>query len=136
MSFQLHFGIRHKYPSLATGITLDATLSRGPKRIECQAKVDTGAQCCLFEREIGEHLDLNIESGLRMEMGTLAGSLVAFGHEITLVTLGLTFETVGYFAESYDMQRNILGWQGWLQLVRLAIIDYDEELYLSPYSQA
>ncbi len=83
MSFQLNFSQRHQYRSLVTGHALDTVLSCGPKRIECLAKVDTGAQCCLFEREIGEYLDLEVESGMRMEMDTLAGSLVAFGHETT-----------------------------------------------------
>jgi len=34
----------------------------------------------------------------------------------------------------FKLGRNILGREGWLQLVRLAIIDYDEELYLSLYN--
>jgi hypothetical protein len=68
-------------------------------------------------------------------MTTLAGGLVAFGHEITLQTLGLTFQTFVYFSADYPIHRNILGRQGWLQLVRLAIIDYDNELYLSPYDK-
>lgn len=133
MAFQLNFDIRHEYPSHESGITIETVLSRGEKRFLAEAKVDTGAHLCLFERQIGEYLEIEIESGVRKTMTTLAGSFTAFGHEVTLQTLGLTFQTFVYFAADYHIHRNILGRQGWLQLVRLAIIDYDNELYLSPY---
>jgi len=54
---------------------------------------------------------------------------------MVLQTLGLEFQTFVYFAKSYEVRRNILGRQGWLQLVRLGLVDYDSELYLSPYDE-
>jgi hypothetical protein len=56
---------------------------------------------------------------------------MAYGHEVELETLGLRFQSLIYFPESYTVRRNILGRQGWLQLVKLGLIDYDCELYLS-----
>ncbi|HWQ31903.1 MAG TPA: aspartyl protease family protein [Blastocatellia bacterium] len=104
-------------------------------QVECKAKIDTGAQFCLFERDVGEALGIDIESGLRVNLETLTGRMIAWGHEVSLTTLGLRFDTMIYFAESYEMNRNLLGRQGWLQLVRLAIVDYEEEIYLSPYEE-
>jgi hypothetical protein len=63
------------------------------------------------------------------------GSLIAFGHSVTLHTLGLEFDSVVYFAADYGLERNLLGREGWLQKVRLAIIDYDSTIYLSPYNE-
>jgi hypothetical protein len=111
-------------------------LHYGELEIICDAKIDTGWQICLFEREIGEYLNIEIESGLKCELATLAGNLIAFGHEITLETLGLTFNTFVYFPLSYSVQRNILGRHGWLQLIRLGIVDYDSEIYLSTYDDS
>jgi len=62
--------------------------------------------------------------------------MTAYGHEVTLETLGLALHTFVYFSEAKDLPRNFLGRQGWLQLVRLAIIDYDQDLYLSPYDES
>jgi hypothetical protein len=135
MPFQLSFDVRQKFDSLSAGITIEAVLTRGPDQVACKAKIDTGAQLCLFERDVGEALGIDIESGLRVRLETLTGLLVAYGHEVSLTTLGLRFDTMIYFAESYEMNRNLLGRQGWLQLVRLAIVDYDEEIYLSPYDE-
>ncbi|MGH9766714.1 MAG: hypothetical protein ACREAB_04700 [Blastocatellia bacterium] len=134
MPFQLEFSHRHKYEFLETGIPLEVILKYGGKEIQSAAKVDPGAQCCLFSREIGELLGIDVASGIRREFATLTGALIAFGHEVTLGTLGELFDTTVYFAEEYELPRNLLGRQGWLQLVRLAIIDYDEELYLSLYN--
>jgi hypothetical protein len=135
MSFQLDFSRRHKYQYLETGITMDVILRYGGNEFQCEAKVDTGAQHCLFSREIGEILGVEIESGVRRDFRTLTGTLTAFGHELTIGVLGDLFYTTVYFAEVYDLPRNLLGRHGWLQLIRLAIIDYDEELYLSPYNE-
>jgi hypothetical protein len=38
-----------------------------------------------------------------------------------------------YFAKYPGLPRNILGRQGWLHNRRLAVIDYDNLLYLSAY---
>lgn len=133
MPYQLTFNVRCQYSSLESGIPLEATLRRGNNVVHCKARIDTGAQYCLFSREIGEDLGLDVESGLRSDLGTLAGNLTVFGHEVTLETLGLVFYTVVFFSESRNLPRNLLGRTGWLQLLRLAIVDYDNEIYLSPY---
>jgi hypothetical protein len=100
-----------------------------------EAKVDTGAEVCRFQRAIGEALETPIENGVKKRLETLTGVLTAFGHEVVLELLGLQLQTVVYFAESYEVRRNLLGRQGWLQLIRLGIVDYDNELYLSLYDE-
>lgn len=135
MSFQLSFTRRQKYRSLAPGINLETTLRFGDLFINCDAKIDTGAEVCLFQRAIGEALDIPIENGVKKRLETLTGVLTAYGHEVVLEVLGLQLQTVVYFAESADVKRNLLGRQGWLQLIRLGIIDYDCELYVSLYDE-
>lgn len=135
MSFQLTFSKRQTYTSVEVGITIDALLKYGGNHYECLAKVDTGAEVCLFAREIGELLGLDIERGLPKELGTLTGSFTAYGHEVTLETLGIAFQSVVYFPKDKNWRRNLLGREGWLRLVRLAIVDYDEEVYLNPYEE-
>jgi hypothetical protein len=135
MPFHLTFAQKISYDSQAVGIPVEVGLRRGGEAAFTSAKIDTGAQVCLFARRIGEDLGIEVEKGWPIELQTLAGSLTAYGHEVTLETLGLTFSTVVYFAEDPYLKRNLLGRQGWLQLVRLAIVDYDSELYLSPYDE-
>ena len=133
--FQLSFVRREKYSSLAAGINIETTLRVGELFINCDAKVDTGAEVCLFQRAIGEALEIAIENGIKKRLETLTGLLTAYGHEVVLETLGLQLQTVVYFAESDEVRRNLLGRQGWLQLIRLGIVDYDSELYLSLYGE-
>jgi hypothetical protein len=86
----------------------------------------------LFSRAFADSLDIDVESGYREVLSTLGGSVTAYAHEIELETLGLRFQSYVYFAESYAVRRNLLGRQGWLQLVMLGLNDYGNELYLSP----
>lgn len=135
MLHQLVFSIREEYDTRSGGITIETVLRLGEENVICQAKLDTGAQVCLFRRTIGESLGIDIESGHRLELDTIAGSLTAYGHSVTLHTLGLEFDSVVYFAATDNLRRNLLGREGWLRKVRLAIIDDDSAIYLSPYSQ-
>lgn len=135
MPFQLSFIHREKYSSLAAGITIKTTVRFGELFINCDAKVDTGAEVCLFQRAVGEALEIPIENGSKKRLETLTGVLTAYGHEVGLETLGLQLQAIVYFAESNDVRRNILGRQGWLQLIKLGIVDYDSALYLSLYDE-
>lgn len=135
MSFQLNFSRRHRYTDSGSGIPLKAILRFGSVTAKCDVRVDPGAQYCLFSREIAEELGIDVESGIKRRLGTLAGSLIAYGHDVVLKTLDVELESHVCFAEDYGLPRNLLGRIGWLQLIRLAIIDYDMELYLSKYDE-
>ncbi len=133
MPFPLIFNLRYEYDSQKDGITIPAVLRLNGKMAFCDAKVDPGAQVCVFQREIGESLDLGVETGHQIKLNSLAGSLIAFGHSVTLSTFDLEFDSVVYFAKDYNLPRNLLGREGWLQKVRMAVVDYDAELYLNSY---
>lgn len=132
MAFQIEYQRKAAYESLASGITIETVLRHRNLETSCQAKIDTGSEVCLFARTYAEALEIDIKSGYRETFSTLAGNLTAYAHEIELETLGLRFQSYIYFAESYSIHRNLLGRQGWLQLVLLGLDDYNNELYLSP----
>ena len=131
MSFPLNFQHKQSYSSLDTGITIDAVLRYGNIEIVCPAKRDTGSEFCLFGRSYAEALEIEVESGYRERFSTLGGGITAFAHEVELETVGLRFQSYVYFAESYAINRNLLGRQGWLQLIKLGLDDYNSELYIS-----
>ena len=115
------------------GIVIPVILDYRGNATQEQAKVDTGAEVCLFKHEIGLRLGIPVEQGVPIKLSTLAGSLEAFGHEVTLQTGDLVFQSTVYFAKDANLPRNILGRRGWLRNLKLAIVDYDNLLYLSAY---
>jgi hypothetical protein len=64
---------------------------------------------------------------------TVAGSFAAYRHEVTVQTLGIEFSAVVFFAQDSAFNRNFLGRSGWLDRLRIAIVDYDRLLFVSPY---
>lgn len=132
--YQLSFKSRIPYEPLEAGITIRVRLQSGGKIFGCLASVDTGATACLFQREVGESLGLDIEAGQPERFSTLIGPLPAFGHEVTMQVAGLTYQTTVYFAEFQGLPRNLLGRLGWLQQIRFGLVDYDEMIYLSDYN--
>jgi len=135
MPKQLTFSQEHSYKDDDTGITLPVVLGSGNASVVCYAKVDTGSEICLFSLEDGQRLGLSVDTGLPITIGTLGGPLQAFGHEISLQTENLVFHSLVYFAKYPGLKRNILGRRGWLRNIRIAVIDYDNLLYLSPYDE-
>ncbi|HXG63882.1 MAG TPA: hypothetical protein VNO70_02175 [Blastocatellia bacterium] len=133
MAYQLTFARRLHYNPGKEGIAVGVILKLDGRSEVVEAKIDTGASCCIFARVHGENLGLDIESGLRQLFSTATGAFTAYGHEVTLTVMDDEFDTLIYFAEDAGFSRNVLGRRGWLDRVRLGLVDYDGELYVSRY---
>ena len=117
------------YDTLKTGITVLTMLQYNGKEVDFEAKIDTGATHSIFERKHAERLDIDVESGTPETFGTAVGGFLAYGHELTINMLDIeTFSTV-YFAAEESFTRNVLGRQGWLDRVKLGLIDYEGKLF-------
>ena len=68
-----------EYDAGRTGITVPVTLRLIGKKVEFEAKIDTGSTNCIFARQIGEELGLDIEQGLPKRIGTATGSFLISG---------------------------------------------------------
>ncbi len=135
MATILTFHRSHDYSAQSTdGITVPIELTAGQRTVRLLAKVDTGASFCIFARDYGEQLGLNIEGGDRITVHTANSEFQAYGHEVSIACFDWQFNSVVYFAAP-EIQRNVLGRRGWLQQFRLALIDYDSILHLSHYNQ-
>ena len=64
MTHLLGFNLLHEYDPAEAGIAVPVVLSVGAAQTEVKTKLDTGATCCVFEREIGADLGLDIENRL------------------------------------------------------------------------
>lgn len=133
MPEHIDFDIAYRYSLFSVGITVPVIISLGEKTAEFDAKVDTGSTYSVFQRLHGEFLGLEIESGLPIKIGTPTGSFAAYGHQVLVSVLDFQVISTVYFAESEYFDRNILGRIGWLDRVKLGLIDSEGLLYLSPY---
>ncbi|MGI8670156.1 MAG: hypothetical protein ACR2J3_09985 [Aridibacter sp.] len=121
------------YDSGKPGITVDVEIQLLDINVNLTAKIDTGSEACIFARNLGEELGLEIESGEPEKFRTVTNSFLTFGHWVTLTVEDFTFDSYVYFAEEESFQRNVLGRHGWLDRVIIGINDYDGKLYLSKY---
>lgn len=101
------------------------------------AKLDTGASCCIFRRDYGEALGLNIESGVLQPIALADGHVFeTYGHDVTISALGFELEVMAYFASDFNFKRDVLGRRGWIGQLRLGLVDYDGQLYIGRYDEA
>jgi hypothetical protein len=136
MAHQLEFDRVFQDDLDREGIFLPVTLRHGEQSAHLEAQIDTGASCCIFQRDLGEEIGLDIESGFRQQINTITGSFTTYGHTVVVSVLGFDFEAVIYFAVAEGFTRNVLGRSGWLDRVRLGIVYHDSEVYLSSYGSS
>lgn len=124
-----------EYDTLKTGITVLVVLKYDDREVDFEAKIDTGATDSVFERKHAERLGINVESGEFMRFHTAAGKFDAYAHEVGISVLEIeTFSRV-YFAKEESFTRNVLGRQGFLDRVKMGLIDYEGKLLLSAYGE-
>ena len=123
-----------RYSSLHHDITIPVALKVGSRLVDALAKIDTGATFCVFERHYAEALGLEVESGEPLWMSTVNGRFQVYGHEVSIEMFEVEHTAVVYFYADHNFGRSVLGRRGWLDRVRMGIVDHDCELYLAPYN--
>jgi len=123
------------YNTLKTGITVLVVLQFNGQTVDFEAKIDTGATNCIFERKHAERLGIDVESGEFISFNTVTGNFGAYAHEVGLSVLEIETYSKIYFAKEESFMRNILSRQGWLDPVKLGLIDYEGKLLLSAYGE-
>lgn len=133
--YSLTFPFRHSY-SGRTGISIPLTLISAPARyVDLFAKLDTGSTYCIFNRSYSTILGLDLYAGISQRIRTATGAFQTYGHEVTISVLDLEWQAVVYFSENDSFSLNVLGRIGFLDRLQIAVVDYDQQLYLGLYGQ-
>lgn len=133
MLHNLSFDLLHQYDPALPGIIVPLELKVADREVRIlDARLDTGATHCIFKREYGELLGLHVDSGIEEVFRTAEGSFIGFGHEVSMCALGFELSTTVYFA-NFTYPRNVLGRYGWLQQMRIGVVDYEGKLFVAKY---
>jgi len=130
----LAFALAYEYRRSEVGIEIPIRMWLRPEHpVHLSAKVDTGAQFCVFERAYAEQLGIDVERGVLTPMHTATGPFNTFGHPLTLACFDWEVESTVYFAADEGFRRNVVGLNGWLDKFRFGLVHHDSTLYLSHY---
>jgi hypothetical protein len=134
-SYSLTFPFRHSY-SGEVAITVPLTLRSTPSNyVDLLPKLDTGSTYCVFQRSYAALLGLDLNSGFPQRIATATGDFQTFGHEVSLSVFDFEWQAMVFFAESESFSLNVVGRIGFLDRVRIGVLDYDEQIYLGLYGQ-
>lgn len=117
-------------------ITVEVILMCGTASVKVDAKLDTGSKFCVFQPGWAAWLGLDLHNGTPQRIRTAAGSFPAYGHEVSLQVGDLEWQTTVFFAEPEDFPINVVGRIGFLDHLQIALVDYEQLLYLGPYEAA
>ncbi len=131
--YHIEFSTAHSYGSDREGISVPVVLKAGENSVRLAASIDTGATFCIFRNELADALGLDPANATLERFRTANSSFEALGHAVEITVLGVTtFSTVYFFAD-VSINKNVLGRVGWLDRVRLGLVDHDTTMYLAPY---
>jgi hypothetical protein len=124
------------YPDNLQGINIEVIISLGTTLpVAAEVKLDTGSSLCVFQRHYGELLGLEIENGEPEVIRTATGKFIAYGHEITLTIANLEWNATVYFAKDESFPVSVVGRVGFLDRLKIGLIDYQQLLYLNSVSE-
>jgi len=108
-------------------------ISKGTQALQYAALIDSGADFCIFDAEIGEYLGLDIYSGTKETFGGIQerGGSEAFLHEVIVNIGGWNYKTTVGF--SYDIAKHgfgILGQKGFFDIFVVKFDLLKEEIEL------
>ncbi|MGI8469418.1 MAG: aspartyl protease family protein [Pyrinomonadaceae bacterium] len=127
----IEFAGSYQYDTRLVGITVPAFLNYSGKTVEIKTKIDTGSSFCIFQRKHAENLGIEVESGEYMRISTATNGFDAYGFELALSVLDIETVSTVYFAKEELFTRN----QGFLDRVKLGLVDYEGKLLLSAYGR-
>jgi hypothetical protein len=104
-------------------------------RVSLRPKLDTGSTYCIFEKRYAEWLELDLTSGALTRIETPTGSFHCYGHELTVSVFDLEWQAVVYFAEPDAFRISVVGRVGFLDRLKVGIVDYEQLLYLGLYDE-
>ncbi|HEY6329354.1 MAG TPA: aspartyl protease family protein [Blastocatellia bacterium] len=133
MAHNLSFQTKHNYDTTRSGITVPVELAFGGNVVQVDAKLDTGASFSIFERAYAEILGSNLEDGERSEVSTANSRFAVFGHWLTVTTLEFRFDAIVYFATDETIRRSVLGRRGFIDRLRIGLVEHNGELYVSMF---
>ncbi|HEX4950074.1 MAG TPA: aspartyl protease family protein [Blastocatellia bacterium] len=101
--------------------------------VPVKVKLDTGSTFCVLQRQYAEALGIEVEKGAQERVRAATGSFLAYGHEIMISLEGIEWQAMVFFAEDEFFPVNVVGRVGFLDRLRIGLVDYEQTLYLSAY---
>jgi hypothetical protein len=128
-----HLHTYPEYPAITVPIILTSDLQT---RVSLRPKLDTGSTYCIFEKRYAEWLDLDLTSGALTRIETPTGSFYCYGHELTVSVFDFEWQAIVYFAEFDAFRTSVVGRVGFLDRLKVGIVDYEQLLYLGLYDKS
>ena len=77
--------------------------------VPINALVDSGANLCIFNADVGRALGIEIEKGEKLILSGIAGKITSFVHKIKLNIEGEEMEVEAAFTDELAVSINLLG---------------------------
>ncbi len=130
--------MKFRYKKLRQGLLrpiIPVGVSYRGKTITQEVLIDSGADICIFDAEIGEAIGIDIESGEVHEVGGVTGEKQPyFSHVVTMTVGGWPYTIeVGFSRHLAKMGHGLVGQKGFFEQFKVQFDLQKEEIELKPH---
>ena len=111
----------------------EQSIEKGNKNFRAIRRIESKVD--LTEERDAQMLGLELEKGDVELVRTATGKFIAHGHEVTLNVGNLEWEATVYFAADEFFPINVFGRIGFLDRLKIGLVDYEQLLYLTSYNE-
>ncbi|MBI2444702.1 MAG: aspartyl protease family protein [Candidatus Magasanikbacteria bacterium] len=127
--------MKFKYKKFGSGIlrpVIPIGLIYQNRFVRYEVLVDSGADFCIFDAQIGELLGIDIRNGERKEVGGITGSVEYFYvHPVTIQVGGWPFEIeAGFLPNIAELGHGVVGQRGFFDIFVVRFDFLKEEIEL------
>ncbi len=117
-----------KYGPAILRPVIPVSIEHQSRSISYEVLVDSGADFCIFDAQIGELLGIDVESGVVQKVGGITGDVqLYFLHTVTLRVGGWPYTTaVGFLPAIAKIGYGVVGQNGFFDRF-IVTFDYDKE---------
>ena len=132
--------MKFKYKKFGAAIlrpVIPVTIGYEGHSVTYEALVDSGADICIFDTELGEVLGIDVESGVRQEVSGVGGGSPepTYLHEVSLSVGGHVFSVVVAFKANFArFGHGVLGQRGFFEQFVVKFDLAKEEIELKSYT--
>jgi hypothetical protein len=131
--------MKFKYKKYRLGVIrpiIPLKIAYGNKSIVQEVLVDSGADLCLFDAEVGESIGIAIEQGeRRVFAGVNADLQTAYVHPITINISGWNYNIHAGFVRNFAPVYGIVGQHGFFHLFSVKFTYQKEEIEIKPVGE-
>ena len=109
---------------------LPITIHAATKAASSDSIIDSGADFSLFNQEVAEKLEIQIETGKPIQLTGIGGKITAYFHEVEIQLFDKKVKCKVLFSKQFKWHTNLLGRNGFFETHEITFREKEKKIHV------